>query len=99
MSFILKKNEIIYKNTQLLTQHNDLEHKNKSDLKQIDKLELNNKLLSNHLELHLKTIHEKSADIEKLTADLKNLKDDSMTKSKEFLLKVKITFLNYNLLA
>ena len=92
MSLILKKNEIIYKNTQLLTQHNDLEQKNKSDLKQIDKLELNNKLLSNHVELNLKTIHEKSADIEKLTADLKNLKDESLTKSKEFSIRVKIIF-------
>jgi hypothetical protein len=38
------------------------------------------------------TIHEKSADIEKLTADLKNLKDESMTKSKEFSIKGKIVF-------
>ena len=62
-------------------------------MKQIEKLELNNKLLSNHNELHLNTIQEKSADIEKLNADLKNLKEDLITKSKEFAQKVMITLI------
>ena len=37
------------KHNQLLDQFNNLEQKNKIDMQQIEKLELNNKLQSNHI--------------------------------------------------
>jgi hypothetical protein len=71
---------------------NNLEQKNKIDMQQIEKLELNNKLQSNHIELHLNTIKEKNTDNQKLNLDLKSLKDKSLAKTKD--LSQKVTLLN-----
>ena len=76
------------KHNQLLDQFNNLEQKNKIDMQQIEKLELNNKLQSNHIELHLSTIQEKNTGIEKLNLDLKSLKDKSLAKTKDLSQKV-----------
>ncbi len=78
------------KHNQLLDQFNNLEQKNKIDMQQIEKLELNNKLQSNHIELHLSTIKEKNTDIEELNLDLKSLKDKSLAKTKDLSQKVTI---------
>ena len=78
------------KHNQLLDQFNNLEQKNKIDMQQIEKLELNNKLQSNHIELHLNTIQEKNTDNEKLNLDLKSLKDKSLAKTKDLSQKVTI---------
>jgi hypothetical protein len=81
------------KHNHLLDQYNNLEQKNKIDMQQIEKLELNNKLQSNHIELHLSTIQEKNTDIEKLNLDLKSLKDKSLVKTKDLSQKVTIVTL------
>jgi hypothetical protein len=78
------------KHNQLQDQFNNLEQKNKIDMQQIEKLELNNKLQSNHIELHLITIQEKNTDNEKLNLDLKSLKDKSLAKTKDLSQKVTI---------
>ena len=80
------------KHNKLQDRFNNLEQKNKIDMQQIEKLELNNKLQSNHIELHLITIQEKNTDNEKLNLDLKSLKDKSLAKTKD--LSQKVTLLN-----
>lgn len=78
------------KHNKLQDRFNNLEQKNKIDMQQIEKLELNNKLQSNHIELHLITIQEKNTDNEKLNLDLKSLKDKSLAKTKDLSQKVTI---------
>ena len=80
----------MYKHNQLLDQFNNLEQKNKNDMQQIEKLELNNKLQSNHIELNLLTIQEKTLDIEKLNLDFKTFKEKSNAKTNDLSQKVTI---------
>ena len=86
----------MYKHNQLLDQFNNLEQKNKNDMQQIEKLELNNKLQSNHIELNLLTIQEKTLDIEKLNLDFKTFKEKSNAKTNDLSQKVTILTLRLN---
>ena len=84
------------KHNQLLDQFNNLEQKIKIDMQQIEKLELNNKLQSNHIELNLLTIQEKTLDIEKLNLDFKTFKEKSNAKTNDLSQKVTILTLRLN---